>query len=191
MFFSAKLIFPVFAAFSIAATAFASPAVAPVGVADIAKRQSTDVVNDLQSFQSTVTPLIDQLSQAAATGSNTDSSFNQLTSAFTDSTNHFKGKKPGVIADVDVVIVVDVVVDIVLKLVVVISKFPLLDVFLNGKVDVFLSAWLSALEVLHPGIGPKVGKGIPTAGLSIFALLKLVLSAKVLAIVDILGIVVL
>lgn len=62
MFFSAKVLYPVFAVFSIAATAFASPAVAPVGAADLAKRQSTDVVNELQGFQSTVTPLIDQLS---------------------------------------------------------------------------------------------------------------------------------
>ena len=62
MFFSAKVLYPVFAVFSIAATAFASPAVAPVSAADLAKRQSTDVVNELQGFQSTVTPLIDQLS---------------------------------------------------------------------------------------------------------------------------------
>ncbi|KAK7692766.1 hypothetical protein QCA50_004399 [Cerrena zonata] len=184
MFFSAKLLFPVLAIFSVATTAFASPT-----VVDVAKRQSSDVVSELQSFQSTVTPLIAQLSQAAATGSNTDPALSQLTSAFTGSTSFFKSKKAGIIADVDVVVVADIGVDVVAALVVALSKFSVLNLFVGAKVDVFLSAWLSALEVLHPGIAPKIGKGLPTADLSIFVTLKLLLSAKVLAIVDVIGII--
>lgn len=156
MFFSAKVLFPVLAAFSVAATAFASPVAAPVGVADIAKRQSADVVNELQSFQSTVTPLIDQLSellmgmtnflylfliiwcffslgQAAATGADKNTALNQLTSAFTDSTKSLKGKKSGIIADVDVVVVVDLAVDIVVVCIVFFcSTFPFLTVLLES-----------------------------------------------------------
>ncbi|CAL1697537.1 unnamed protein product [Somion occarium] len=186
MFFSPKLLYPVFAVISVASTAFASPVAAPV--AELVTRQS-DLVSEIQSFQSTVSPLIDQLSQAAATGADPSPAVDQLSSAFSDSTNSFKSKKGAILADVDVTVFLDVSLDIVVKLVVALSKFPLLDLFLSAKVDVILSAWISALGVVSPGIAPKIGKGIPTADIGIFAILKLLLSAKVLAIVDLLGII--
>ena len=52
--------------------------------------------------------------QAAATGGDKDAALNKVSSAFSDSTKSFKGKKPGVIADVDVVVFVNVAVDIIL-----------------------------------------------------------------------------
>ncbi|KAI0079446.1 hypothetical protein K474DRAFT_619358 [Panus rudis PR-1116 ss-1] len=110
MFFS-KFFYSVFAVASIATMGFASPVAQPAG--ELVARQSSDAVSELQSFQSTVSPLLDQLTQAAATGADPTAVVNQLASAFSSSTDSFNKKKSGIIADVDVVVFVDVAVDVV------------------------------------------------------------------------------
>ncbi|KAI0071238.1 hypothetical protein K474DRAFT_1712638 [Panus rudis PR-1116 ss-1] len=184
MFFS-KFIYSVFAVASIATVGFASPVAQPAG--ELTARQSSDAVSEIESFQSTISPLIDQLTQAAATGADPTPSVNQLSSAFGSSTDSFN-KKSGVLVDADAVVFVDVAVDIVAKLVIALAKVRL-NLVVDAKVDLFLSAWLTALDKFHPGVALQIGKGIPKADISLFASVKLLLSAKVLVLVNVLGIV--
>ncbi|KAI0071237.1 hypothetical protein K474DRAFT_1669215 [Panus rudis PR-1116 ss-1] len=191
MFFSTKLLYPILAVASIASSAFALPATATAAV-QLATRQADGPVSDLQTFQSTVSPLIDQLTQAAATSQDPSPIVDNISSAFADHSNSFKskyGKHSPATVDLDVDLFVSVAVDIVVKLVVALSKFSVLDVLVKAKVDAFLSVWIKALAVVYADIGVKIGKGIPGADISLFAVLKLVLSAKVLAIVDVLGLI--
>ena len=128
MFFSPRLLYPIFAVFSFAVASFATPVAKPE--TNLVARQS-DVLSTVQSFQGTVSPLIDQLSehsngiyvsivthmsfsaQAAATGNDPSPVVDQISAAFADATDKLNHFGPSALVDVDATAVINVSIDVV------------------------------------------------------------------------------
>ncbi|KAI0782957.1 hypothetical protein C8Q75DRAFT_489279 [Abortiporus biennis] len=178
MFFS-KIAYAGLALLSIATSSFASPVAAPEAETGVVVKRADDLLNQLQGFQNTVNPLIDSFSGSPA-------DVDALATVFADITAKIN-VDVFVVADLDVVI--DLVVDIVVKLLTKLSVFLFLDVNLSVKIDVFLSAFITALDNKHHGCGSAIGAKIPiTLDLSVLVSLKLVLSATILGLVNVLAI---
>ncbi|KAI0794887.1 hypothetical protein C8Q75DRAFT_803734 [Abortiporus biennis] len=175
MFFS-KIFFPVVAILGVATSAFASPVAPPVN--ELVERATT-VTSDLQTFKNTVTPMINSFS-----GSSAD--VNALATVFADITAKIN---VDVFVSADISVVLDLALSIIVDLLV---KLDInIDINISAKIDVFLSAFIGALDKKHSGLAKSIGAGIPVIDLNIFVLLDLVLSAKVLVLIDILGIIIL
>jgi len=177
MFFS-KILYPVAAILSVAATAFASPVAAP---AELATRATDTVLTDLKAFQSSVTPTINAFAGTSA-------EIDVLASVFADITAKIK---VDVFVSADVDVVLDVAVDIIVSLVAKLNIFVDIDLDVSVQIDAFISAFVGALDAKHSGLGKSIGAAIPVADLNVFVLLDLVLSVKVLVLIDILGIIIL
>ncbi|KAI0785899.1 hypothetical protein C8Q75DRAFT_809096 [Abortiporus biennis] len=175
MFFT-KFAYASLALLSVATSSIASPIAAPKN--DVITKRADTLVNHLQSFQSTAEPLI-----SSFTGSPAD--VTALAAVFADITAKVN---VDVFVDADVDVVVSLAADVVVKLIAKLSLFLDLNVDLSVQVDVFISAFVTALDNKHPGCGHSIGLLIPiVVDLNVFISLKLLLSAKILGIISLLG----
>ncbi|CAL1705964.1 unnamed protein product [Somion occarium] len=182
-----KVLYPLLAVFGVASLAFASPIAEPAA-GGIEIRQANSVLDVVQGLQSAVAPIVSQLEQAATTGQDPTALLGELRDVFTSSTSNVKNLKasPSSFATADITAIVSIVLNIFLDVVVVLGKFPILSVVVSANVDVFLSAFLSALNAASPGIATQIGKGIPGANVSVFVVLQLVAVIRILGITIIL-----
>jgi len=184
MFFSAKVLFPVFALFSVAATGFASPIAAPEPNALLVKR-TDPVTSAVQTLSDSALPLISALTPAAAT---VDAQVDAIVQLFVNAKVSILGLV-NVDADIDVDAIVSLNVNLIVELLAALSVFGILDLSVFAQIDAALSAYLNALVDIQADIAVTIGKGIPAVDLDIFVSLKLVLTATVLGLVNLLGII--
>ncbi|KAJ3481505.1 hypothetical protein NLI96_g7611 [Meripilus lineatus] len=168
----------------IASLAFAGPIAEP---AELEARQ-TNALSSIQSLQSTVSPLVTQLNQAATSRKDPTAVVNQIQAAFQDATQSLNG---ATLAKTNNAAAIDASVIVIADIVVALGRFAFIDVDLTAKVDAFVSAFVSAVDKTSPGIGAKIGAAIPAIDVNLFVVLNLILSVKVLVLVDILGIIIL
>lgn len=177
MFFS-KIAFPLIALVGFFTVAFATP------IANkelVARNPSTDAVAG-------ITAVVDAIVAASAEVV-ADVKVDAFVSILVASTKSYNALPVGVVADVDLDVYVAAIVDVIVKIFAVIKVFPILDLTAFAQIDVALSAFITAVAKAHVSVAVLVGKGIPAVDLNIFVTLKLVLTATVLGLVDILGII--
>jgi len=181
MFFS-KFLVSFVAALSFVTATFATPIAASNEL--VARETSADVVADIKVFAALVLPIIAEIGADVNVAANID----LLEGHFNDCKDSYSHKPSGILVAADLSVFVSVCVDIVVKLLVAISAIIILDLSIFAQIDVFLSAWLTVLDAFAPGCAALIGKGIPAVNVLLFVSLKLVLSAKVLVLVNIFGI---
>jgi len=185
MFFS-KLILPFFAILGFVAVASASP----VATRElVARTVSSDAVVELQTFDTAVVAALVTLDADIKAKVDLTASITVLADLFVASKNSYNAKGSNIIVSADVGVFASVSVDVVAKVLASIKLISVLDLTAFAQIDVFLSAWLTALAHVSVGVDVTIGKGIPTVDLNAFVSLKLVLTATVLGLVNILGIV--
>ncbi|KAJ3486303.1 hypothetical protein NLI96_g4325 [Meripilus lineatus] len=136
MLFSSKLVFFVFATFSVATVAFTTPLDKTEPA--LATRR-TDVLSTLQSLQSTISPMLDDLPHVAATGSDRDlvvalSSISLLKVAAVAQVDLFLSVFLNTLATINANIIVDVG-----------KGIPLLDVNIFARLGLVLNATVIGL----------------------------------------------
>ncbi|TCD67330.1 hypothetical protein EIP91_000251 [Steccherinum ochraceum] len=178
MFFS-KFIVPAVAVLSAAAGVFASP-VQPAAEL-VARGSGTDVYNTCKHVYDTCEPVIAGLAVAVDVAAEVDVIANVFAAAQVELAAY---------VDVDVVAELDAIVDInvnlLVALIVALSKCNILDVSIFAKVDAFISAYLAVLAKINADICVHIGNGIPLLNLNLFLTLKLILTVKVLGLVNLL-----
>ncbi|CAL1710640.1 unnamed protein product [Somion occarium] len=181
-----KVLYPLLAVVGIASIAFASPIAEPAP-AEIESRQTASALSALQSLQSAVAPIVTQLNQAAATGQDPTPLLNELRTVFTSSTSDIKKIPRKSVAKADVTAVVSISLNIFLDIILVLGKFSIINVILSANIDVFLNAFLSALDVASPGVAAQIGKGIPSSHFGLLVVLRLVAVINILGLGGLLG----
>ncbi|KAK7689581.1 hypothetical protein QCA50_007373 [Cerrena zonata] len=188
-----KLFVPLVAIFGFATVAFATPIAEPAPLAELETRDTqatgaTGVMSALQELQAAVSPIVSQLSQAAATGQDPTPLLNNLRDTFTTHTTNIKKfSKNTVVAKADVTAVVSISLNIFLSIILVLGKFSIISVILSAHVDVFLSTFFTALDVVAPGVAAAVGAGIPSANVGLLVVLRLVAVINIFGLGGLLG----
>ncbi|TCD69287.1 hypothetical protein EIP91_008222 [Steccherinum ochraceum] len=178
-----KVLLPVFALFSVV---IASPIAAPAPEANaLLVKRADPVTSAVQTLSDSALPLISVLTPAAAT---VDAQVDAIVALFVKAKVDILGLV-NVDADVDVTAIIDLNVNLIVKLLVALNVFGLLDLSVFAKIDAALSAYLNALVAIQADLAVKIGKGIPLVNLNLFVNLKLILSATVLGVLNILGII--
>ncbi|THH26643.1 hypothetical protein EUX98_g7541 [Antrodiella citrinella] len=177
-----QFILPVFGMFSIASFAVGTPVSPSVAIEARAAdaTDATSVLSLVQGLESTLTNMLNIQPETT----NANSMLSQLESTFNGVTANVK---TATLAQADVHATISVSINIIVTLIAIINKFSILDLVLGARVDVFLGAFVSALEVFSPGIGSLIGAGIPTVSLGIFVSLRLVISINILGLGGLLG----
>ncbi|KAH8102744.1 hypothetical protein BXZ70DRAFT_804208 [Cristinia sonorae] len=181
----AKALLPVFALFSVAATSFASPIAAPVPEPNELVKRADPVTQVVQTLSDSALPLISVLTPAAAT---VNAQVDAIVAVFAKARVDILG-----LVDVDAVVDVDAIIDLnvnlIVKLLVALNVFGLLDLSIFAKIDAAVSAYLKALVLIKADIAVKIGKGIPLLDVNLFVTVKLILTATVLGLLNLLGII--
>jgi len=173
-----KFLLPVLGLFSAASFAVATPFASSNAI----ESRAADAVNVLSLVQGLDSSLTSILNSQQKTDANTIVS--QLESTFNGVTANIK---QATLAKADVKATISVSINIFVSLLAILTKFSILDLVLGARIDVFIGAFISALEVFSPGIGSLIGAGIPSIHLSIFVSLRLLISIRILGLGGILG----
>jgi len=182
MFFS-KFIIPAVAVLGLVSSAFATPVASEI----VARDASADAVAEIKAFADIVLPVIADIEANALVVAKVTADISLLETNFNQCKDSYGSKPVNILVDADLDVFVSVCVEIMVKLVVALSACITLSLDVFAQVDVFLSAWLTILNIFAPGCGALIGNGIPLVDVAIFTTLKLLLSAKVLAIVNLFG----
>ncbi|TCD63162.1 hypothetical protein EIP91_005890 [Steccherinum ochraceum] len=177
-----KFIVPVLSLFSIASFAFATPVSSASAIVEARAADTTDVTNVLslvQSLDSTLTNMLNSNQKTSASDM-----VSQLESTVNGVVTNVKKAK---LAQADVHATIAVSINIIVSIIAILGKFSIIDLVLAARVDVFIGAFISSLEVFSPGIGALIGAGIPSVNLGIFVFLRLVISIRILGLGGILG----
>jgi len=183
MFFS-KLILPVVAIFGLMTFTFATP-IATNEL--IARTDSSDVITHIQGVDAALVPLLAKLTADIKADVSIVADVNAVANVFISSTAFFKGLPVDILVDADVDVYVSATVDIFVKLLASVSLIGILNLSIFAQIDAFLSAWVSAFASIHADIVVKIGPLLPIATVNVFVSAKLILTATVLGLVNILG----
>jgi len=185
MFFS-KLILPFFAILGFVTVAFATPIATNQLVA---RDASTDALNELKAFQPEVVSALALIKADILAKVDTTVHLDAFIALLGTSKDSYNSKPSGILVDADVDVFVSVSVDLVLDILAVVNLYSILDLTVFAQIDVALSAWITAIAKVHVDVAVNIGKGIPAIDLNLFVSLKLILTATVLGLVNILGII--
>ncbi|TCD69290.1 hypothetical protein EIP91_008225 [Steccherinum ochraceum] len=156
----------------------------PVATAELTKRGGgDDVYNTCQKLHDSCTPIIAGLVPAAV---DIAAKVDVIANLFADAKVDLLGLVGvDVTAQIDAIVAVNV--DLIVKLILAISLCDILDLTIFAKIDAFISAYLAVLAKIDADIVVKIGKGFPLLDINLFVTLKLILTAKILGLVSILG----
>ncbi|KAH8101728.1 hypothetical protein BXZ70DRAFT_72071 [Cristinia sonorae] len=176
-----KFILPVVGFFAVASLTVASPVAAEAAV-EARAADTADATNVLSLVQGLNSDLNNMLNGQSRMDANT--AVSQLETMVNGAVTNIKKAK---LAKADVHATVLVSINIIVSIIAILGKFSIIDLILAARVDVFIGAFISALEPFSPGIGSLIGAGIPSVNLGIFVFLRLVISIRILGLGGLLG----
>ncbi|KAH8102724.1 hypothetical protein BXZ70DRAFT_802515 [Cristinia sonorae] len=183
MFFT-KYLVPALAVFGMAASVIATPVVHPIS-GELVSKRADNVLSTVQGVSNSLTPLTKALASATATA-DVVAKVDAIVDVFAKAKVDLLGLVGvDITADVDVIAKLNV--DLIVKLLAALNLHAILNLSIVAKIDAALSAYLSVLATINANVTVKIGKGIPLLSLNIFVFLKLILTAKVLGLVNVLG----